>query len=406
MNQNEMEEWMRKKLESRPFPPAESGWEKLQAALQQPQPAPKNKRVFALPVWSRVAAAAAFLLAAGTTGYYLSQKEGTEMVMPSAVAIQKQQPALSNIQPPVASSSPILSADRADDKTPTQLPSATPVNTYQPVAKSGNAHKEFQEKAPMAPAPYTPPAPDNIAKHTEPSDNQPVLVATPQQNNITDKQPGKQPPAAPFTMSGYNQDDETIKRPMNVGVAALVGRASVGKMNYQLGVIARQKLSDKLFAEATLALAATDVTYNRQNNFNGVKTGSQNISGLTYSRTVNTEYNTNVISMGVSPVIGYKLTRNIAVSVGGAVYRNFNKSLSLKNEDNVDQAAIETSVISTSETIRQWDAGLTGGAEYKVTGKISVNAQYRYGLSTYMFLDNKAIRNSGINVGLKCLFGK
>src|SRR5215217_4582855 len=181
MNQNEMEQWMRKKLESRPFPPAESGWEKLQAALQQPQPARKNKRVFALPVWSRVAAAAAFLLAAGATGYYLSQKEGADMIVPSSVAIQKQQPAPVKVQTPVSSSSPTLSADRADDKTPTQLPSVTPAHRYQPVAKSGNDHNLPQEKTLQAPTPASySPAPDNSIKNTQSPDEQPVLVATPQ----------------------------------------------------------------------------------------------------------------------------------------------------------------------------------------------------------------------------------
>lgn len=193
--------------------------------------------------------------------------------------------------------------------------------------------------------------------------------------------------------------------PFNFGVAAQFGKASVGNMQYQIGVVARRNFSEKFYAEATLALAATDVAYSQSNKFQSVSVNA-GMSSSIQEKSIDAQYGKNIISLGISPNIGYRLTHGIAVSGGIALYRNLDQSLNLENQETMDAAALSNHVIENSKPISQWDAGLTGSATYEVSRQFSMQLQYRYGLSTYLYFNNEAIRNSGLNVGLKYLFGK
>lgn len=403
MNQNELEQRIREKLGDRQFPPDERGWERLQAALprsaDEPPAGRDRKIIFLLPMWGKIAASVAALITAGTIGYFAIRQQPYTPAS-TAVATQKAAPAKAapqTIVPPVTDT---------HDQTATQSSSITPSPLNdQPIARQPERKTQLMKDGQDVRIPLLPQQPEHVQQVPE------------QQIAVTHPEPVKQqqiqsPQADPIRqqilqpdLPIYPQEPQEIKNGVNIGVAALVGKVSVGNMNYQLGVVAHQQISDKVFAETTLALAATDVSYTQSQRFNGVATGNQLVAGVSYSRVVNTEYRQNVISMGVAPAIGYKVTRQISLSVGGAVYRNFNQSLNMQEDDEITKAAASSDATGTP-SINIWDAGLTGGAEYKVTKKISINAQYRYGLSNYINIENRTVRNSGMNVGLKCLFGK
>jgi hypothetical protein len=55
--------------------------------------------------------------------------------------------------------------------------------------------------------------------------------------------------------------------------------------------------------------------------------------------------------------------------------------------------------------VANWDIGLTCAAGYKVTKQLSFNVNYRKGLTNYLQQDNKQIKNSGVQLGLKYVFG-
>jgi opacity protein-like surface antigen len=123
-------------------------------------------------------------------------------------------------------------------------------------------------------------------------------------------------------------------------------------------------------------------------------------------KSVEARYGNDIISVGVSPSIGYHVTPRLALAAGVALYRNLDQSLTLKNEESIDRATLSNNVISSSQQIGKWDAGITGNASYNVSRKLAVDVQYRYGLSTYMRQDDKAVRNSGVGLGLNYMFGE
>jgi hypothetical protein len=121
---------------------------------------------------------------------------------------------------------------------------------------------------------------------------------------------------------------------------------------------------------------------------------------------VQANYARNIISVGFNPSVGVKVTRRLSVSTGGAVYRNLNPSLELTNASDIEIAALTKDIISTSQTVNSWDLGLTCNADYKVTKNLSFNVNYRKGLTDYLQQNNKYIKNSGVQLGLKFMLGR
>jgi hypothetical protein len=195
-----------------------------------------------------------------------------------------------------------------------------------------------------------------------------------------------------------------------VGLAAQAGRASVGNMRYQFGLVARKNISAKFYTSATLAVASTNVSSAQQNTFQTltVTTSSINSSANTTVKETSVEarYGRDILSIGLSPNVGYRITSRLAISAGLTVYRNLEQSLNLKNEESIDPVTLSNNVVNTSQQINSWDAGVTGSASINVTPRLGVDIQYRYGLSPYMYQDNQAVRNSGVGIGLNYMFGK
>jgi hypothetical protein len=385
MNRNELEQWMKNTLGEQPFTPDEAGWAKLQAALpQKPVAKENNKRTFFIaPLWFKTAAAAALLFAAATSYYFLKDDKTTHPIAASTKLAE----------------TPVIQQSLQSDGTQKVQEEIIPLQ--QPVADAHHAQVASSTSLII-------PAADTKKIVQEPqktiSAERPSIVNTTDQKPIQDITIPKKETAS-YIADYTPEKKERATAPLNIGVAAQLGRASVGNMQYQLGLVAHKDISDKFYAEATLAVAATDVRYNQERSFSGLSfDGISN--AITYEEKVNTQYGRNVVSMGISPGIGYRITRQLAVAAGASVYRNLNESLSLKNDGSLAESAFSSEAINATKPINQWDLGLTGNASFNVSHKLSVSAQYRYGLSAYMEANNQQIRNSGMNIGLKYLFGK
>lgn len=384
MNRNEVEQWMKECLGNQEFTPSKEGWDRLQTDLNPA--ARKRVKKPLIPAFSariKAAASVVLLLMAGMAVCLIQHdsdtvkegiiqnRENTQITFPIA---NKEKAALKTeairsaapLSPePVVSAAPVSSLDDQS----AHLISDSPHSSYIPAASS-------QRKEPG-------PAPESraVTLPERPFDNTPGIEMRP-----------------------ILKDQET-HHGLKLGVAAQFGTVSIGNMQYQVGVVAHKNISARFYAGATLALAATDVAYTQQNNFRSVAVNSA-IGASIEEKTVEARYGQHIISVGVLPNIGYRITPRLALSCGLALYHNLDQTLNLINEETITPAAISNHIISDKKPINKWDAGFTGSATYHVSRKLAVDIQYRYGLSAYMYFNDRPVRNSGLSLGLNYMFGR
>lgn len=389
MNRNEFENWMKGKVEEEPYLPSEDMWNKLAGELQAPPPA---KKTLLFVPFLKIAASVVLLLSLGTAAvFYLKNDKD-----PAAI---QHNLARNNMDIP--------------EQTPAQNKEA---NTMSPGHIAHNPAQIAKNKSTPGTKEQTKIAitmadtnASRIADHRpevykESAKEVPVIADKRDKNNNHDIQA---PAYSPYT-NGYDRHEKEGKG-IDVGVAANVGKTNLGNnMGYQIGVVGRKEISKRIFVEATLAMASTNVSYSQQHNFQNVNIsndGAEFSASPGSTTNINANYARNIISVGFNPSLGIKVSRNLSISGGGAVYRNINPDLALTNKSEIESAALQYNIISTDEKVSQWDLGLTGNADYKITRQLSVNANYRQGLSNYLHYNNKYQKNSGFNFGLKYIFG-
>ncbi|MBL7711092.1 MAG: hypothetical protein JNL13_01445 [Chitinophagaceae bacterium] len=383
MNRDELEQWMKSSLAEQEFRPDEAGWMKLRAAMDAPRDHRKKALILLLPKRTRVAAAAAIVITAGSLLYLGSRKQENRTAH--------------TVKVPPASPS-------AAPEQPKALAPALP--DPQPLQASGTSRpplkKETAATPPVADSNYEP----GIYAHTPQAAGQ---ADSPARKINVYAQVKTDAPADPGPFDPRYSPGEQSSPSFNLGIAAQVGKANVGNMRYQVGLVAHQEISGNLYAEATLALAATEVSYVQTSSFPSltVSSGSFNNTSMSIaSKSVEAQYANNVLSAGVSPALGYRLTPKLALGCGMSLYRNLNPTVSLKEDAAMDQAVLDNHLLSESNPVSNWDAGLTGNAAYTIGNKLALSIQYRHGLSTFMYREGQPVRNSGVNMGLKYLFGK
>lgn len=379
MNRNELEQWMKESLGNQEFLPGEEGWNKLQAAMH---PAAREDRkkglILLLPAKLKAAAAIALLVSAGTAVYLLTHSNHNNEITiaqnPNAKPVISPTPSYEIPDTEGQNNTPALSA------TAVRLHTSTPART----ATYGHAPVQVDTQ--------------HIASHpaTQPIAQQEDLIVQP------DKRHKDLPISVPYPSPDIKEKENG--RHINVGVAAQFGKVSVGNMQYQVGVVAYRNISDKFYAKATLALAATDVGFTQQNNFKSFTTNS--FGSSVDERKVDAQYGGNIYSVGIAPNIGYRITKRFAVSCGVAVYRNLEQSVSLQNRETITPASLDNDIVNTEKPISTWDAGVTGSATYQAGKRLSIDVQYRHGISAYMYTNNQPIRNSGVGIGLSYLFNR
>ena len=397
MNRNEFENWMKDKVEDQQFLPSEDLWLKLQADLQKP--AAGQKKVFFLP-WMKMAASVLIILSLGVaTRYFIKNNDRQDNVI---VATEKQNKASQQIND-----------SKQNTPSVTITPTTDNLTRVQP-AVNKNSNKVFHTSDR-----YLKPQQNNnlFIKNKEEITN-PVIVQTnkPEQKNQVEILPEKEhknyannnrQPLPDMDGPLYVKNNKEHQA-INLGMSANVGKSTISDLGYQVGVVGRGNISKRIFVEAGISVASNTVSYSNQHSFPGVEIGSDGLTNYANNTTTNVQanYSRNVISVGVTPSIGVKVTQRLSLSTGGAVYRNLNPSLALTNENDIESAALSKDIISTSQKISNWDVGVTCNADYKVTKNLSFNINYRKGITDYLQKNNKYEKNSGIQLGLKFLFGK
>jgi hypothetical protein len=398
MNRNEFENWMKDKVEEQQFLPSEDLWLKLHTDLQKP--AAGQKKAFFLP-WMKIAASVLVILSLGVaTTYFIKDNNQQE----NAIVINKKQnnlPQQTNKQnalpvthtPTTNNIAKIL--PNANNKANKAFVAA---DTYVKPQQNNNPFVKNKEEIPTQEIAQT---------HKQEQKNQVEILPEKENKNYANNNRNRQP--LPDTDNNLYVRNNKEQQAINLGMAANIGKSSISDLvGYQVGVVGRGNISKRIFVEAGISVASNTVSYSNQHSFPGVAMGSDGLTNHANNTTTNVQanYSRNVISVGVTPSVGIKVTKKLSLSTGGALYRNLNPSLALTNEKDIESAALSKDIISTSQKVSNWDIGVTCNADYKVTKNLSFNINYRQGLTDYLQKNNKYEKNSGVQLGLKFLFGK
>jgi hypothetical protein len=376
MNRNEFENWMKNTLEEQQFTPSESEWEKLHLKLEPPKHS-GNKALLFVP-WLKLAASVLIIISVGILGYSLitpKNKETVHLSIQNKAANSKTEPTL------------------MDETAPKNINQAQTATTVPQKRVSTNRLKQIMPDSIIAVAKKSS---LNVNTTKQSYDLSHALQKeeqhTAQKSNI-----------APLG-NPYAYQNNQYNRNLILSVAANVGKPSVGIIQYQVGMTTRKNLSEKFYTEATVAVSSTSVDYKQQQDFNSIKVGFAATSSENVS--IEKHYAQNIISLGVSPVLGIRINSKLSIATGGSIARNLNTTLDLQNKSQVDNAALDNAIVNTTQQINSWDLGLLANIDYQINKNISLNARYKQGLSTYLYYDNKSYRNSGFSFGLRCLLYK
>jgi len=394
MNRSEFEHWMKEKMEQQPFFPSEDKWNKLQQELQQPRP---RRQAFIFFPFVKIAAGIVVVAGLGSGIYFLNNTSETSDVPARTASLDATKPS-ANPEKPAAEYEPAAAQGTWAHSTE--------------IAKAATGHQ--QTKPSWLPAETTvlqPSAPQDegeVLPALQETHTKPAIIVT--KNKLEEQVKQQADPKSPVYYALHEEENGRSTRGSGIGLglAANIGKPSVGSIGYQVGLVGRKEINSHLYLEAAIAMASTTVSYSEQHTFPGLAAGFDQMENLTKSEptTVNANYGRNVVSLGVNPSVGIRLSRNVSVSAGAAAFRNLNPTLQLTNEQQFDQAILNHNIVDADQNVTEWDLGITGNADFKLTENLSVNANYRQGLTNYLNINNAFRKNSGFNIGLKYIFAK
>lgn len=390
MTRHEFEEQMKDKLQEQQFAPREDLWLKLQAELQQNNAAPRKVWLFA-PM--KMAASAAVLLSLGLATFYVVKEYNHETIGPSVVKQQSTEPSKSNIIPStIPTQQPVsITQNQVNNSIRVAVKNNHNIKQQFSEGREGESHVVLPLEKP--PEVVQPNNTSNTAK------NDAVKNGNGQRKEQDPTAFGKD---LYYAGNNLNKTDKAI----HLGMTANVGSSTISNVGYQVGVVGQGNLNQTFFVEAGLTVASNTVNTSNDYTFPGVSISNDGFvnSSEKTSTDIKADYTRNVISVGFTPAIGIKATKQLSFSTGGSVYRNLNPSLSLDNKSEIDPNALSNNIINRTQNVANWDLGLNCNASYKVTKSLSLNVNYRKGLTDYLQQDNKYIKNSGVQFGLKFLF--
>lgn len=384
MNTSELEQRMRELLEEEEYHPPATAWNKLKEELQPP--ASPARTVFLLPAWKAAAAVVLFLGLAATGYLFLRQTPSAPATGTGNIAhIPQASPAVRQETKKTPEAIAGLQQARRPHAT-VKSPAAPSIARNAAAAQLPATQPKEVEHTPIPEKQATPP----VAQI-----NQPVPAVPGAHTNPT----GHTSPLQSWEPA--TEKDHRFK----LGIAANVGKPSLGDYQYNVGVVARQPLGDKFFAEATVALASTQVGYSERITAPG-KTGSIGSGdGMSNVSATDARYASNILSVGIAPAIGFKATKNLSVSLGGDLYKSLNRTLALQQDmGQLDKAGY--TMVTPDKNVTDWDAGVKAQADYRLGRKLSLNMQYRQGLTRFILIEDKSIKNSAFNIGLKYYIGR
>lgn len=387
MNTSELEQRMREAMGDEEYVPREAAWERLKQELHPPAAA--SKAVFLFPAW-KAAAAVALLLGTAFTVYLLqpgdqkktpvvAQKPATVPAATRnniAAVIPSHPPAAAHSKIPVSKALPpaAIQKQRAEDITVSPPIAATP-QAVQPAS---------QQEASPAKTARTAPSGQQDNRNTAADINQ-------------------------LFPSYAMEHDRPREGRVNLGIAANVGKPSTGNFQYNVGLVARRQLGDRFFAEATVALASTQVNYSERitatdKSDGGLGSSDGGFTGIG-KNSAEARYVNNILAVGIAPAFGVKATRDLSVSVGGDLYKSLNRTLDLQQDrSTLDKAGYNN--VAADRNVSDWDAGVKAQVDYRVWQRLSLNMQYRQGLTRFILVDGRPITNSTFNIGMKYYIGR
>jgi len=392
MNTSELEQRMREAMAEQEYAPPAAAWEQLKQELHPPAAA--SKAVFLFPAW-KAAAAVALVLGTAFTIYFLQPRNGEQA-------------------PEIAGK-------------PVAVPATTGNNIAAAPSKVQGTVLPKQETIPSGiPAPAALPATSKQEQHMAASPSVAAVPAAQQPAGRPEQPMETTAPAAPHkqqadrrsTAADINQlypayamePDRAREGKLNLGIAANIGKPSLGNFQYNVGVVARRQLGDRFFAEATVALASTQVNYSERivssdKSGGGLGSSDGGFTGIGKINSTDARYVNNILAVGVAPAFGVKATRDLSVSVGGDLYKSLNRTLDLQQDPGqLDKAGYSN--VAADKNVSDWDAGVKAQDDYRVWQKLSLNMQYRQGLTRFILVDGKPITNSTFNIGMKYYIGR
>lgn len=374
MNLSDIEQKMKAAFDETGFSPKEGEWARMQEALK-----PKRASILLLLPFHKAIAAAAVLVALGTSGLYLlfSGPGKTNTVALNTPAPAKQaMPQIARKPNPAAAAVlpyPAISGIHPIPKrnTPANVLPEAPDHTQPPALTTAVNQPEIHNpEQPLAPAP---------TENTKRSSTQP---------NYADK---------PYY---YAHQAQTKSNMLRLGLGADVGKASLGNVQYNFSIVARKPIGERFFAEANVSLSSAQLNYSEK----GTDPTSSSIPGDGMSAVkdqVDLKFANNIVSIGVAPAVGFKVASHLSVAAGADIYRALNRNLAYQNALTGDDFTKSYGRPAPQRNITNWDFGLKAQVEYKLNSNFSLSTQYRQGLTEYIIIDGKSLKNSNFMIGFK-----
>lgn len=383
MKLTELEQRMKADFDENEFSPKEGDWERMQQALK-----PKRSSVLLLLPFSKAVAAAAVLVALGTSGLYLffSHTGKTGSVAQSAPAPVK----------PVAPSKS-LAAHKPDAAEEATYPGFSGLDQarIKPGKTNENISPAPQDKTDNKTSNETYTA---LADQDQAQTTQPLKPVSPADLRNSEPSPTSTGPA-------YTPYQAAQANPLRLGLAAGVGKPSLGNVQYNVSVVARTQITNRLFAEANVSLSSGNINYSEKGALppsggNGGNGGipSDGLNNIAEPPSLN--YASNIISVGVAPSLGYKISSNLSVSGGADIYKALNRDLKYQSAGNLPPDK-SYSLPIPQRSITDWDFGLKAQAEFRLNKNFSFSTQYRQGLTQYILIDGRSLKNSNFTVGFR-----
>lgn len=385
MNISDFERLLREGSEPQHFPPEEDKWLKLEEDL-------KNKKrrglVIALPKplsWA-VAASILLLISIGLYNRYTTAPQAD-----AEIAVKKpQQPSMLSRQ-----------YDTAMMQTRPQLQEVVAGSSHPaPAQRSHNTNTpERKQEVPQVNEAVL--QRDTVALVKEKTDIRTQELPKPEQQP---KQQRKQDVLPEPDNTDF--DIASRERKINFGVSALYGLSDVSKGQYRVSVDARRNLSKRVFANVQLIASTATVTNSTSYEYQVIGIGPPGIGVLPENTTqqVEANYSGNIYTLGLSPSIGFRVTRKVALSTGPDIQKRVGGSMSLVNGDAFRNQITNQSLVDEKQQVAALDFGLQSAAQVDVSRRLALTLLYRYGLTNYLEKTEGATRNSFMSVGLSYQF--
>lgn len=390
MKRDEFENWLKDEWENVPFEGNESDWEKLEARL----PTQSRKSLFFLPL--KIVAG----LALPVIGlYWFFNKENNTIPSPP---IQKETIVRNQLLDTLKQTHTTTNFFATNTTNASQhLTSIRTINKKNYSNSKNNFHlsnfhptdenkNSYHTEDTIQTTTYPPQEEFVQNKSTHENSLETIPHPNVHQNNIPDYK--KKLPEQP--MLGY-------------ALYAGIGSTNISPLQFQTGLSAHLDVTEKLRLNASIGIQYAQVGIQQNYIFTGIHADIDNSSvpdGNYNNMETNMQidYRNSIYSVGIQPGITYKIHKKWNITVGFYTHKNMNTEIQIQTDtDSRSMQLMDNGIFPSTQNIEKWNYGWTGELEYQLYPKLSLHAQYRHGMNTYIKSNHQNIRSTGIQVGIK-----